>query len=121
MKKGWIFVVVGLVVLAILLVVFRDRIFSKAKTAEPEEGEPAADPVVSEFPLKRGSRGEKVELLQKYLNNVLQLAPMANLPLVVDGIFGDKTALACSVAFGEPVCSEANYNAFVVQKTKAVV
>lgn len=47
--------------------------------------EPAAN---DDFPLKKGSRGERVKKLQEFLNN------MNNESLVVDGIFGSKTEAA---------------------------
>ena len=41
-----------------------------------------------DFPLKKGSRGERVEKLQEFLNKT------NNESLVVDGIFGSKTEAA---------------------------
>lgn len=117
MKKGWIvFIVVLVVAAAVLLYAFRDRIFAKETEDDGSDGEAAPVAEASEFPLKRGSRGDKVTALQKYLNSVLALAPLLDPELDVDGIFGDKTAQACATAFGEPVCSEANYKAYVEGK-----
>jgi hypothetical protein len=46
----------------------------------------------SDFPLKKGSRGEYVKRLQRYLNTRLGNQYVLTLPpLDVDGIFGDKT------------------------------
>lgn len=119
MKKGWVvFIVLLVVAAAVLLYAFRDRIFVKKVDDGGDESGNSEGSVatVSEFPLKRGSRGDKVTALQKYLNSVLALAPLLDPELDVDGIFGDKTAQACATAFGEPVCSEANYKAYVEGK-----
>lgn len=119
MKKGWVvFIVLLVVAAAVLLYAFRDRIFVKKVDDGGDESGNSEGSVatVSEFPLKKGSRGDKVTALQKYLNSVLALAPLLDPELDVDGIFGDKTAQACATAFGEPVCSEANYKAYVEGK-----
>ena len=57
--------------------------------------------------LKRGSRGEDVKKLQRYLNSQLLVSgtqPLWNdIPLsslVVDGIFGEKTEFICLWKFG---------------------
>lgn len=66
----------------------------------------ASDPV-----LKRGSRGEDVKKLQRYLHGQLILAPIYSKEwpmvngnvlseLAVDGIFGEKTECACQWWFG---------------------
>ncbi len=119
MKKGWlVFIVLLVMATAVLLYAFRDRIFvKKVDDGGDESGNDDGSAAgVSEFPLKKGSRGDKVTALQKYLNSVLALAPLLDPELDVDGIFGDKTAQACATAFGEPVCSEANYKAYVEGK-----
>lgn len=50
------------------------------------------------FPMKLGSRGKQVAVLQKYLNN--KGYPEPN--LVVDGIWGEKTDLAVSKLLTTP-------------------
>lgn len=66
-----------------------------------------------EFPLQEGSQGEKVEVLQEYLNT--QLMKMQNGEvkpslLDVDGIFGAKTATACKAVFGTESISQSQFN-----------
>lgn len=108
--KSWIIVCVVVLIIGVLLFLFRNKILGK-KTESGADGTEAAP--VSEFPLAVGSRGEKVSKLQRYLNNIIQQAPVARNHLAVDGIFGPKTAEACGIAFGVYECSEANYKAFV--------
>lgn len=63
--------------------------------------------------LSRGSRGENVKTLQRFLNERLVLAPIENREspmydgklldsLAVDGIFGSRTETACVWYFGKP-------------------
>ena len=66
-----------------------------------------------DFPLQEGSQGEKVEVLQEYLNT--QLMKMQNGEvkpslLDVDGIFGAKTATACKAVFGTESISKSQFN-----------
>jgi len=58
---------------------------------------------VSEFPLKRGSKGDKVKELQKFLNIKYSSG------LVVDGDFGPKTQGALNTATGLSQVSESWY------------
>tara|TARA_Y100000592_G_C5442094_1_gene303983 strand:- start:248 stop:832 length:585 start_codon:yes stop_codon:yes gene_type:complete len=58
---------------------------------------------VSEFPLKRGSKGDKVKQLQRYLNINYSSG------LVVDGDFGPKTQAALNTATGLSQVSESWY------------
>ena len=109
--KSWIIVCVVLLIIGVLLFLFRDKILRKKTEVSGSDGTEAAP--VSEFPLQSGSRGEKVSKLQRYLNNIIQQAPVVHNQLVVDGMFGPKTAEACGIAFGVYECSEANYKAFV--------
>lgn len=57
-----------------------------AFTESTSFGSPSVDP----FPLKSGSRGPEVTMLQKWLNR----NGYASVPLVEDGIFGPKTKAA---------------------------
>ncbi len=86
-------------------------------------GEPITNPLskfngkgfnkANDFPLKKGSRGDKVKYLQEYLNY------SGDYKLLVDGIFGDKTEDAVitelSPAGGKiKEVSENYYNQFIV-------
>lgn len=113
MKKGWIIAMIVMLIAGTLLLLFRKKIFTKKDSGTDAGTTQTGNVTVSEFPLRSGSRGEKVKKLQRYLNNVLQQAPVTSVPLSVDGIFGPKTAEACGIAFGAEECSEANYKAYI--------
>lgn len=75
-----------------------------------ESTEAGDDP---DFPLKEGSRGVKVEILQEYLNAQLRKMQTGEINpdlLEVDGIFGPKTATACRMVFGTETISKAQWN-----------
>ncbi len=59
------------------------------------------------FPLKKGSGGNEVKALQKYLNSV------NNYGLVVDGKFGSKTENALKRWNGKTEVSEGYYNSTI--------
>lgn len=66
-----------------------------------------------DFPLQEGSRGDKVRLLQEYLNTQLmkmQDGEVRPSLLDVDGIFGAKTATACKAVFGTESISKSQFN-----------
>lgn len=60
----------------------------------------------SRFPLRKGSRGEEVKTLQRYLNSKTRV-PLALLK--VDGIFGSKTQAASQRVLGIREISESKY------------
>lgn len=60
------------------------------------------------FPLKRGSVGQRVETLQSFLNSRINGTGLQ--PLVVDGIFGAKTEQALYAIKGVKQVSEQMYN-----------
>lgn len=66
-----------------------------------------------DFPLKRGSKGPKVRILQEYLNTqILKMQDGEVKPalLDVDGIFGLQTETACKMVFGTETISKTQYN-----------
>ena len=63
----------------------------------------------STFPLKNGSRGNEVKILQSTLNKTGQTA----IPLVVDGIFGTKTEAALYEKVGLKQLTKNQYTAYV--------
>jgi LPXTG-motif cell wall-anchored protein len=67
----------------------------------------ASNPVKSDFPLQIGSRGENVKKLQTYLNQKV------NAGLVVDGIFGAKTAEAVKKAIGTDKVSQEMFMKYI--------
>lgn len=54
--------------------------------------------ISSQFPLQKGSSGEKVKTLQRWINAQAQamagFVTVPNAPLTVDGVFGNKTEAA---------------------------
>lgn len=97
MKKVWLKVGIGLVV-ASGAYLGASYIISKRKAKKSQDealkelnqGESSATStlVAQEFPLKKGSKGALVEMLQDWLNKE------NNEDLVVDGVFGSKTEAA---------------------------
>lgn len=67
-----------------------------------------------DFPLKEGSKGAKVRILQEYLNRELaelqKEAEVSPVFLTVDGIFGPNTATACRMVFGTETVSKSQWN-----------
>lgn len=82
-------------------------------TALPNEAAPNSDNLNEADPvLRRGSRGEEVKTLQRFLHERLVLAPIYDREsciysgqplesLAIDGIFGPKTECACVWWFGK--------------------
>lgn len=75
----------------------------------------------TEFPLKNGSRGDKVKKLQSLINYLLTSGQVSELmgisrpsKLAVDGIFGDNTEHGCRFFFGMREISEALYNSLMI-------
>jgi len=79
MKKKIIIIVIIVVILGIA------AFFIYKKVKKSGGSTPGSATGGSEFPLKQGSRGTKVENLQKALNKINPIE------LTVDGIFGPKT------------------------------
>lgn len=65
------------------------------------------------FPLQTGSRGENVKTLQRTLNSKI------NAGLVVDGIFGAKTAAALQKAIGKSSITQMDFQVFTGQNVTA--
>jgi hypothetical protein len=82
-KKYLIIAAILIVIAVIAYFVF----FKKKKTKIAEETE-SEKPKASTFPLKKGSKGNEVLNLQKFLNFQTK-PPMA--PISEDGIFGEET------------------------------
>lgn len=76
---------------------------SNGTTPSIEPNNPTLPPVKKTFPLKRGSKGDKVKQLQRYLNINYSSG------LVVDGDFGPKTEAALNTATGLSQVSESWY------------
>lgn len=95
MKKVWLRVGIGLVV-ASGAYLGASYFISKRKSQKLQddakkaldEGKATSSVVAEAFPLKKGSKGVLVEMLQQWLNSE------NNESLKVDGIFGSKTEAA---------------------------
>jgi len=114
-KRAYIILVLCLLIIGGCVGVF--FVLRKRSTSDVD---PSADdgsvenrPDGADSVLKRGSRGEDVKKLQRYLHGQLVLAPIYDKvwptlngkelnSLVVDGIFGEKTECACQWWFGRP-------------------
>ena len=110
-KRTCIFLVLCLLIIGSCVGVF---FFLRKRSSETDPSmpdSPGSTPVDSDPVLKRGSRGEDVKKLQRYLHGQLVLAPIYNKvcptfngelldSLAVDGIFGEKTECACEWWFG---------------------
>lgn len=68
----------------------------------------------TDFPLQKGSSGNRVKQLQAGLN----ILKKAN--LTVDGKFGDKTLAALKEGFGVDSLSESSYNLYIVPNITAI-
>jgi hypothetical protein len=64
-------------------------------------------PVKSDFPLQIGSRGENVKKVQTFLNQKI------NAGLIVDGVFGAKTAAAVQQVIGSPIVTEGTFVKYI--------
>jgi len=104
-KKVFIVLLVISVVIAAIYFVFVKVIdFTKTKQNTDSGSEntgTVSNTTQSEFPLQKGSRGDKVKTLQRWINSQAKAMEVfdtnvLNVPLVVDGVFGSKTDSALS-------------------------
>ncbi|MCM1168754.1 MAG: hypothetical protein NC324_02335 [Bacteroides sp.] len=115
-KKAWIIVVTVMVLAAVLVFLFRKKIFPGLKqsgtaTASGTDESSRTD----RFPLQNGSSGERVAKLQAYINKMWKLTPVSrdHMPLAEDGIFGVKTTAACEMFLNTSSVSESWYNQYI--------
>lgn len=113
-KRTYIILIVCLLIISVCVGLYfflRKRSSTDAELTLSEETPVKNNGGSTDTVLKRGSRGEDVKKLQRYLNGQLILAPIYNKvwpvlngteldSLVVDGIFGEKTECACQWWFG---------------------
>lgn len=97
MKKGSVFLIV-VAVLVILSAVIYYALKTKKGTAltvgdNTNLGDNADPMIATSFPLKQGSRGDEVKLLQTYINTYFE----GN--LIADGVWGSKTQAAYEAFF----------------------
>lgn len=107
-KKKTVIIIVCCV-LAVALIAFLVWKMIHQNNEETSSDAEASD----DFPLQEGSRGDKVRLLQEYLNTQLmkmQDGEVRPSLLDVDGIFGAKTATACKAVFGTDSISKSQFN-----------
>ena len=95
-KRVWIIGAVVMLLAALLVFLFRDKIFRRSTGGDADAGASVEN---DNFPLKYGSRGERVRKVQAYINQMFALAPVSRdyMPLAEDGIFGAKTEAACEL------------------------
>lgn len=96
-KRVWIIGVVVLLLAALVVVLLRDKIFRRSTGSGDADAGTSVES--NNFPLKYGSRGERVRKVQAYVNQIFALAPVSRdyMPLSEDGIFGVKTEAACEL------------------------
>lgn len=90
-RKKIIIIVVAIILISIILYyVFRKKNTGEFTSIQPNltpgTPTPVPAPVMSEFPLKEGSRGENVKRMQYALNRI-----SGKDPINVDGVFGSQT------------------------------
>ena len=108
-KKKLIYLIAGLVILAVVIYLYIKYRQSKPFIpSTPEEnaktstdlGGTSTPTATDSFPLKFGSKGLRVKRLQTWINeqaNLMQaknLGYVPNIPLAIDGVFGSKTDAA---------------------------
>lgn len=75
----------------------------------------------SEFPLKKGSKGNRVKQLQEIINfNDSAFGQTGGVYLTADGNFGPKTESRVKAVFGSPVVTEAQFKTAVERRKNAI-
>ena len=116
MKKAWLIAVIVMVLAAVLVFLFRKKIFPGLKQSGTATASGADESTrTDKFPLRNGSSGERVVKLQAYINKMWKLTPVSRdyMPLAEDGIFGVKTTAACEMFLGTSSISESWFNQYV--------
>lgn len=96
------FIAIAIVVLIIVGLVYynRNKLFKKSEKPNPDANKlplnngfnvQVPDLSNDNFPLNKGSKGQRVKNLQLALNKLNEKQGSKNDPLVPDGIFGEKT------------------------------
>jgi peptidoglycan hydrolase-like protein with peptidoglycan-binding domain len=87
----------------------------RATTTTPTPTTPTPTPTISDFPLKKGSKGANVIRLQTALKSLNSSA----LPRYgVDGDFGSETEAALVAQTGKKTCTEAELKALELQASR---
>lgn len=121
MKKNKKIIIIILVILAVALIAYfvffrkKPTTPAAAGTGTPEPGTTAKGSVKNidpapQFPIKKGSQGDNVKLLQKFLN-LNNKAPFVEID--VDGYFATATEAALLRTTGKKEVSEADFNGFL--------
>jgi len=104
-----IFIIVSLIIAGVLYFVFKKQ---KPKPVPETNIDKSGKKITwvsdNDFPLTKGSSGNRVKQLQAGLNI------LKNCNLAVDGKFGEKTLAALQEGFKVDSLSEANYNTYIV-------
>lgn len=111
-NRGWIIGAVVMLLAALMVFLFRDKIFRRGTGGGDADAGTSAE---SNFPLKYGSRGERVKALQAYINKMWGLAPVScdYMPLAEDGIFGAKTEASCELFLNTKEITEEWYKTHI--------
>lgn len=113
MGKNTVIIMVTIIVLTVIYFVFKQKIqgmFSSGKdNQDPLNISPKTAQTVfqmAKWPLKWGSEGPIIEMLQQHLNEQ-NVAPLK--PLVVDGVFGDNTLVMLKAVAGKKELSKQEF------------
>lgn len=111
MKHKWLIIIVVVTILAIVsfFIVKKAKQKKETDSTGTSSSGSGSGTTTSKFPLKRGSTGDDVKLLQQRLNTI---APML-IPLSIDGIFGPKTESALYDVVRLKQLTQNQYNEFI--------
>lgn len=114
-KKTLLFIVIAIIIVIIIVLVFkyRDVLFgvSASPVQLPSPGLPSKSSN-DNFPLKLGSRGPNVKILQQSLNNLSLTLGFTR--LTEDGVFGSKTQDAVNKALSKKEVTQDDFNTYIL-------
>lgn len=115
-KKVWLLLAVITAVVVLILLLCRDKIFGSKSTTEPGVSAGTSTNLTrygqDDLPLVLYSGGDRVKILQQYLNKIYSLS------LVVDGKLGPKTYSAMQSFMGLNEITEDVYINYVLASQK---
>lgn len=113
MKEKKIYIAIAVIVLVVFALWLAKKLTNKSNsgitsTESTNSETPTTVIIDAPFPLKRGSRGDNVKCLQRFLNAHNDTGILA--PLQIDGIFGPKTQNMLSTLYSISEVSQSFYN-----------
>ncbi len=102
--RTWIFIAIGLVILVLIILWIKNSSKDKVTTTTAINTNPlVTNSTISVFPLKFGSEGNEVKVVQTYVNSKGE-------KLVVDGIWGPLTEASVIKILGKNIIDLTTYN-----------